>query len=79
MLDAEIGNLKRYGVEIQTNVAIGKDLTLEELRAHGAKAIFIGSGAWKGLQLGLPGEDHETVLHVTTLMRQVELGERDIP
>jgi heterodisulfide reductase subunit A-like polyferredoxin len=77
VLDAEINNLKRYGVEIQTNVAIGKDLTLEELRAHGAKAIFIGSGAWKGLQLGLPGEDHETVLHVTTLMRQVELGERD--
>ncbi len=77
VLDAEIGNLKRFGVEIQTNVSIGKDLTLEELRAHGAKAIFVGSGAWKGLRLGLPGEDHEQVLHVTALMRQVELEERD--
>ncbi len=77
VLDAEIGNLKRYGVEIQTNVAIGKDLTLEELHAHGAKAIFVGTGAWKGLKLGLPGEDHEQVLHVAVLMKQVELGERD--
>ena len=77
VLDAEIGNLKRYGVEIQTNVAIGKDLTLEELRTHGAKAIFVGTGAWKGLSLNLPGEDHEQVLHVTDIMRQVELGERD--
>ena len=77
VLNAEIDNLKRFGVEIQTNVAIGRDISLEELRAHGAKAVFIGSGAWKGLKLGLPGEDHEQVLHVTTLMRQVEMGERD--
>jgi len=70
VLDAEIGNLKRFGVEIQTNVSIGKDLTLEELRAHGAKAIFVGSGAWKGLKLGLPGEDHEQVLHVTGISDQ---------
>jgi len=74
VLDAEIENLKRYGIEIHTNTVLGKDISIEELQAHGAKAIFIGMGAWKGLKLGLPGEDHPDVLPVTTFMREVELG-----
>ena len=74
VLDAEIENLKRYGIEIHTNTVLGKDISIEELREHGAKAIFIGMGAWKGLKLGLPGEDHPDVLHVTSFMREVELG-----
>ncbi|MBW2355003.1 MAG: FAD-dependent oxidoreductase, partial [Deltaproteobacteria bacterium] len=74
VLDAEIENLKRYGIRIHTNTVLGKDITIEELQAHGAKAIFIGIGAWKGLKLGLPGEDHPDVFHVTTFMREVELG-----
>ncbi|MFH1627106.1 MAG: FAD-dependent oxidoreductase, partial [Pseudomonadota bacterium] len=76
VLDAEIGNLKRYGVEIHTNTVIGRDITIEELREHGAKAIFIGMGAWKGLKLGIPGEDHFDVFHVTGFLREVELGTR---
>ena len=74
VLDAEIENLKRYGIEIHTNTVLGRDISIEELQAHGAKAIFIGMGAWKGLKLGLPGEDHPDVLPVTTFMREVELG-----
>jgi len=76
VLDAEIANLERYGVEIYTNTVIGRDITLEELREHGAKAIFIGMGAWKGLKIGIPGEDHPDVWHVTTFLREVELGTR---
>ncbi len=77
VLDAEIDNLKRYGIEIHTNTVIGKDITIEELREHGAKAIFIGTGAWKGLKLNIPGEDHhEGVAHVTEFLREVHLGQR---
>ena len=76
VLDAEIANLKRYGVEIHTHTALGKDISIDELREHGAGAIFIGMGAWRGLRIGLPGEDHRDVLHVTTFVREVELGER---
>ncbi len=77
VLDAEIDNLKRYGIEIHTNTVIGKDLTIEELQAHGAKAIFIGAGAWKGLKLRIPGEDHPgAVEHVVKFLGDVHLGER---
>jgi len=77
VLDEEIENLKRYGLEIHTNTAIGKDLTIEELQKHGARAIFLAAGAWKGLKLGLPGEEHtEGFSHVVTFMREVQLGRR---
>ncbi len=77
VLDAEIQNLKRYGIEIHTNTVIGKDITIEELMRHGAKAVFIGTGAWKSIKLNVPGEDHpEGVFHVTELVREVELGQR---
>ncbi len=75
VLKNEIENLKRYGIEIHTNTAIGKDITLEELQAHGAKAIFLGPGAWKGLKLGLGGEDAAGVRDVTRFLKEVELGE----
>ncbi len=75
VLDAEIENLKRYGIEIQTNTTIGKDLTIEELRQHGGKAFFLGTGAWKGLNLGIPGENtSEGVWDVASFLRDVHLG-----
>ncbi len=74
VLNNEIENLKRYGIEIHTNTAIGKDVTLEELQAHGAKAIFLGPGAWKGLKLRLAGEETEGVRDVTGFLTDVELG-----
>jgi NADPH-dependent glutamate synthase beta subunit-like oxidoreductase len=77
VLDAEIENLKRYGIEIHTNTAIGKDLTIEELQKHGAKAIFLAAGAWKGLRLGIPGEEGcDGVNDVTAFLREVHLGTR---
>jgi heterodisulfide reductase subunit A-like polyferredoxin len=74
VIDREIENLKRYGIEIHTNTAIGKDITLEELKEHGAKAVFLGPGAWKGLKLRIQGEDAEGVYDVTSFLRNVHLG-----
>jgi len=74
VIDGEIENLKRYGIEIHTNTAIGKEITLEELREHGARAIFLGVGAWKGLKLRIQGEEAEGVYDVTTFLREVHLG-----
>ena len=75
VLDAEIENLKRYGVAIHTDTAIGKDLTIEELKEHGASAIFLSIGAWKGLNLRIPGEEGaEGVSDVTSFLREVHLG-----
>ena len=75
VLDAEIENLKRYGIEIHTDTAIGRDLTIEELQQHGAKAVFLAAGAWKGLKLRMPGEEGaDGVADVTAFLRDVHLG-----
>jgi len=74
VLDSEIDNLKRYGIEIHTNTVIGKDLTIEELQQHGAKAVFLGTGAWKGLKLRIQGEEAAGVEDVTSFLRDVHLG-----
>ena len=75
VLNAEIENLKRYGIEIHTNTVIGKDLTIQELQAHGAKTIFLATGAWKGLKIRIPGEEAaEGVADVTSFLREVQLG-----
>ncbi len=52
----EVENLKQYGVEVDTNVVIGKTLTVDELFDMGYEAVFIGSGAGLPRFMGIPGE-----------------------
>lgn len=53
----EVQNLEDMGVEIQTNMIIGKTLSVDELFEMGYKAVFIGSGAGLPSFMGIPGED----------------------
>ena len=52
----EVETLKELGVEIQTNVIIGKTLTIDELFEDGFEAVFIGSGAGLPNFMNIPGE-----------------------
>jgi glutamate synthase (NADPH/NADH) small chain len=52
----EIDTLRALGVNIQTNVVIGKTLTVDELFDMGYEAVFIGSGAGLPNFMGIPGE-----------------------
>ena len=52
----EVENLKKMGVEVVTNVIIGKTLTVDELFDMGYEAVFIGSGAGLPNFMGIPGE-----------------------
>ena len=52
----EVDNLKAMGVELVTNVIIGKTLTIDELFEMGYEAVFIGSGAGLPNFMGIPGE-----------------------
>ncbi len=52
----EVETLKQLGVDIQTNVIIGKTLTVDELFDMGFEAVFIGSGAGLPSFMGIPGE-----------------------
>ena len=54
---AEVENVMSLGVKIETNVIIGKTVTIDELlKEEGFEAVFIGSGAGLPMFMGIPGE-----------------------
>ena len=54
---AEVENVKALGVDIETNVVIGKSVKIDELmEKEGFEAVFIGSGAGLPRFMGIPGE-----------------------
>ena len=58
MLQTEVENVKSLGVKIETNVIIGKSVTIDELiDEEGFEAVFIGSGAGLPMFMGIPGEN----------------------
>jgi len=80
VLDGEIQNILRLGVETQTNQRLGADFTLDDLREQGYKAIFLAIGAHRSLKLGIDGEeDFEGVIDAVEFLREVNLGEREKP
>ncbi len=52
----EVDTLKKLGVKIETNIIIGKTLTVDELFDMGYEAVFIASGAGLPVFMGIPGE-----------------------
>ena len=56
IVSKEVDTLKKLGVKIETNVVIGKTLTIDELFEEGYEAVFVGSGAGLPNFMGIPGE-----------------------
>jgi len=56
VVKTEVDTLKALGVEIKTNVVIGKTITVDELFQDGFEAVFIGSGAGLPRFMGIKGE-----------------------
>ncbi len=56
IVQKEIQTLKNLGVEIMTNMVIGKVLSVDEIMEMGFEAVFIGSGAGLPKFMGIPGE-----------------------
>ena len=73
ILDAEIEEIKRAGVEIKTN---SKVESLDKLLEQGYDAVFVAVGAHRGIRLPLPGADLEGVLLNTSLLKDVSLGKK---
>lgn len=59
VIEAEIEVMRQMGVEIKTGVEVGKDVTLDLLRAEGYKAFYIAIGCSAGRRPGVPGDDAE--------------------
>ena len=55
VVQAEVENVKKLGVKIETNVIVGKSVRIDELMEDGYEAVFIGSGAGLPRFMGIPG------------------------
>ena len=73
VVNAEIDVLRQMGVEFRCGVEVGKDVTLDELRAQGYKGFFLGIGAQKSAPLGIPGEALKGIYGGVDFMREVNL------
>ena len=76
VVNAEIDVLKELGVEFRFGVEVGKNMTLDALRADGYKAIYLAVGASKGTPAGCPGDDLKGVFTGVEFLRAVNLGKR---
>lgn len=68
---AEIDVLRELGVEFQCGVDVGKDVTLDELRAKGYKGFYIAIGCQGGRKANVPGEDAKNVTMAVDFLRKV--------
>ncbi len=73
-LRKEIGYIEKLGVTIRCGIEIGKDIALDTIR-NDYGAVFIGTGAPKGLPLGVEGEDTSGVIDGIRFLRAVNSGE----
>ncbi len=73
ILKAEVDYLKRLGVEIKLNFVVGKTATLEDLRAEGYEAFFIGTGAGLPNFMKIPGENLIGIYSANEYLTRVNL------
>lgn len=70
----EVDNIRKLGVEIETNVIIGRTITIDELfEQEDFKAVFIGSGAGLPRFMGIPGENANGVCSANEFLTRVNL------
>lgn len=69
----EIKNLEALGVDIETNVVIGKTIEIDELFEQGYEAIFVGSGAGLPRFMNIPGENLKGVYSANEFLTRVNL------
>ncbi|MGN0712788.1 MAG: FAD-dependent oxidoreductase, partial [Anaerovoracaceae bacterium] len=73
VIDAEIDVIREMGAEIRCGVEVGKDVTLQQLRAQGYKAFYVAIGLQNGRKAGIPGEEAEGVEAGLDFLRRVNL------
>ena len=73
IVNKEVDNLKAMGVDIETDMVIGKVLTVDELFEMGNEAVFIGSGAGLPRFMGIPGESLKGVYSANEFLTRINL------
>ncbi len=73
IVEKEINSLKQLGVKIETNMVIGKTLSVDELFEEGFEAVFIGSGAGLPKFMSIPGENLKAVYSANEFLTRINL------
>jgi glutamate synthase (NADPH/NADH) small chain len=74
IVQKEVETLKKYGVDVETNVVVGKTITIDELfEEDGFSAVFVGSGAGLPRFMGIPGEGLKGVYSANEFLTRANL------
>ena len=73
IVDVEINNLAKMGVHFQTDVIVGKTISVEQLEKQGFKGIFVGSGAGLPNFMNIPGENSINIMSSNEYLTRVNL------
>ena len=73
IVDVEIDNLRKMGVHFQTDVIVGKTISVEQLEEKGFKGIFVGSGAGLPNFMNIPGENSINIMSSNEYLTRVNL------
>ena len=73
IVQKEIDGLKAMGVDIETNMVIGKVLTIDELFEMGFEAVYVASGAGLPRFMGIPGESLKGVYSANEYLTRINL------
>ncbi|NLB36393.1 MAG: FAD-dependent oxidoreductase [Clostridiales bacterium] len=73
VLDKEIAAIEDMGVELINNYKIGRDISLEQIKAN-SHAVVVANGAWLSGSMGVKGEDLLGVIGGIDFLREVSLG-----
>ena len=73
IVDKEIEGLRTLGVTFQTDVIVGKTLSIADLQAEGYQAVFVGSGAGLPRFMNIPGENLNGVMSCNEYLTRVNL------
>jgi len=73
-LQDDLDYLVSCGLNIKTNMTLGKDFSLDDLFQQGYKAVYLATGAHKPLEMGVPGEEAEGVLQALEYLKDHHLG-----
>ncbi|MBO3804116.1 MAG: FAD-dependent oxidoreductase, partial [Candidatus Brockarchaeota archaeon] len=73
IVEAEIGYIRRLGVEIETNAVVGKTLTIDEMFSMGYRSVFIATGAGSPIFMQIPGENLNNIYSANEFLTRINL------
>ncbi|MCD4770454.1 MAG: NADPH-dependent glutamate synthase [Bacteroidales bacterium] len=73
VVDVEIESLRKMGVKFETNFIVGKTATVDDLKADGFEAFFVGSGAGLPNFMNIPGENYNGIFSSNEYLTRVNL------